>query len=89
MVLMDLILMVNGVFFLPVEDVTATISWMSANHGEFPVLFHPNTGLMVGDHDENRRAIWIGPHPVPLDLGFLIWLQCKWFGCNDGIALNL
>jgi len=77
--------------FLPNEDVLKTLVWFTANHGEFVVLFHPNTGLMVGDHDENRRAVWIGSHPVHLDINFLIWLQCKWFGCNNGFRspLNL
>jgi len=69
--------------YLPTELVAQTLSWMSANRGEFEVLFHPNTGLMVGDHDPARRAIWLGDR-VPLDLDFLVWLQCKWFGCNDG-----
>jgi hypothetical protein len=34
--------------YLPNEYVLETLSWMSANHGEFEVLFHPNTGYMVG-----------------------------------------
>jgi hypothetical protein len=45
-------------------------------------------GLMVGDHDPRRRAVWIRDQ-VPLDLDFLIWLQCKWFGCNPGETLSL
>jgi len=69
--------------YLPNELLIDTLSWMSANHGEFEVLFHPNTGEMVGDHDPERRAMWI-KRVVPLDLDFLVWLQCKWFGCNDG-----
>jgi len=69
--------------FLPNELLALTLSWLSVNHGEFPVLFHPNTGFMVGDHDSQRRAIWIS-NQVPLDLDFLVWLQCEWFGCNDG-----
>lgn len=68
--------------YLPNELLLDTVSWMSENHGEFEVLFHPNTGLMVGDHDPERRAMWI-KRTVPLDLDFLIWLQCKWFGCSD------
>lgn len=69
--------------YLPNELVLDTVAWMSANHGEFEVLFHPNTGEMVGDHDNQRRAMWI-KQQVPLDLDFLEWLQCKWFGCNPG-----
>lgn len=34
--------------YMPNEYVLETVSWMSANHGEFEVLFHPNTGYMVG-----------------------------------------
>lgn len=68
--------------YLPNELLLDTVSWMSENHGEFEVLFHPNTGLMVGDHDSDRRAMWI-KRTVPLDLDFLRWLQCKWFGCSD------
>lgn len=34
--------------YMPNEYVAETISWFSANHGEFEVLFHPNTGYMVG-----------------------------------------
>jgi hypothetical protein len=34
--------------YMPNEYVLETLSWMSANHGEFEVLFHPNTGYMVG-----------------------------------------
>ncbi|CAF1092439.1 unnamed protein product [Adineta ricciae] len=69
--------------YLPNELLMDTLSWMSANHGEFEVLFHPNTGEMVGDHDSQRRAMWI-KQTVPLDLDFLRWLQCKWFGCSEG-----
>lgn len=68
--------------YLPNELLAQTLAWMSANHGEFDAVFHPNTGEMVGDHDQNRRAIWI-KQMVPLDLEFLHWLQCRWFGCND------
>ena len=68
--------------YLPNELLMDTLSWMSANHAEFEVLFHPNTGEMVGDHDSERRAMWI-KQTVPLDLDFLRWLQCKWFGCSD------
>ena len=69
--------------YLPNELLMDTLSWMSANHGEFEVLFHPNTGEMVGDHDSSRRATWI-KQIVPLDLDFLRWLQCQWFGCSEG-----
>eukprot|EP00388_Colpodella_angusta_P028410 GDKK01012414.1.p1 GENE.GDKK01012414.1~~GDKK01012414.1.p1 ORF type:complete len:219 (+),score=54.28 GDKK01012414.1:1-657(+) len=65
--------------YMPNEYVAETVSWFSANHGEFEVLFHPNTGYMVGDHDS--RAIWI-KQMVPLDINFLIWLQCEWFECS-------
>ncbi|CAF4192712.1 unnamed protein product, partial [Rotaria sp. Silwood2] len=68
--------------YLPNEELMDTLSWMSANHGEFEVLFHPNTGEMIGDHDSQQRAMWI-KQQVPLDLDFLRWLQCKWFGCID------
>ncbi|CAF1234827.1 unnamed protein product [Rotaria sp. Silwood1] len=68
--------------YLPNELLSETLSWMSANHGEFEVLFHPNTGEMIGDHDSQQRAMWI-KQQVPLDLDFLRWLQCKWFGCVD------
>jgi aromatic ring-cleaving dioxygenase len=71
--------------YLPNEYVAEAISWMSVNHGEFEVLFHPNTGLMVGDHDQNKRALWI-KQIVPLDIDFLVWLQCQWFGCNPFLA---
>merc|ERR1711934_402518 len=37
--------------FLPNNNLAETLSWMTVNRGEFEVLFHPNTGLMVGDHD--------------------------------------
>ena len=67
------------------EMLAPTMSWLSMNHGEFEVLFHPNTGYMVGDHDPNKRAIWM-KQQVPLDLDFLVWLQCEWFGCSDAIT---
>lgn len=31
--------------------------------------------------DHGRRAIWI-KQMIPLDMNFLIWLQCKWFECS-------
>ncbi len=34
--------------YLPNEYLAEALAWMSANHGEFEVLFHPNTGYMVG-----------------------------------------
>lgn len=34
--------------YMPNEYVAETIAWFSMNHGEFNVLFHPNTGYMVG-----------------------------------------
>lgn len=71
--------------YMPNEYMAEVFSWMSANHGEFEVLFHPNTGYMVGDHDQNKRAIWI-KQMVPLDIDFLIWLQCEWYGCSDEIS---
>ena len=74
--------------YLPNELLMDTLSWMSANHGEFEVLFHPNTGEMVGDHDSDRRAMWI-KQTVPLDLDFLRWLQCQWFGCSEGLKSSL
>ena len=74
--------------YLPNELLMDTLAWMSANHGEFEVLFHPNTGEMVGDHDRDRRAMWIR-QTVPLDLDFLRWLQCKWFGCSDRLETLL
>jgi aromatic ring-cleaving dioxygenase len=55
--------------FLPNENLAQTLMWLSANHGEFNVLFHPNTGLMVGDNDPGKRAVWI-KQQVPLDLDF-------------------
>eukprot|EP00128_Syssomonas_multiformis_P016852 Colp12_sorted_trinity150504_noHs@19543 len=64
--------------YLPNNLFSETIRWMTANHGEFSVLFHPNTGEMIGDHDPKQRAIWISQQ-MPLDLEFLTWLQCKWF----------
>ncbi|CAF3976166.1 unnamed protein product [Rotaria magnacalcarata] len=70
--------------YLPNELLMDTLSWMSTNHGEFEVLFHPNTGEMIGDHDSQQRAVWI-KQQVPLDLDFLRWLQCKWFGCVDSL----
>jgi len=73
--------------YMPNEYVAETISWMSANHGEFEVLFHPNTGYMVGDHDQNKRAIWI-KQIIPLDIDFLVWLQCQWFECSDAVTLE-
>ncbi|CAF0742252.1 unnamed protein product [Rotaria sordida] len=70
--------------YLPNDQLMDTMLWMSANHGEFEVLFHPNTGEMIGDHDSQQRAVWI-KQQVPLDLDFLRWLQCKWFGCDDSL----
>jgi len=64
--------------FLPNELLASTLTWMSANHGEFSILFHPNTGEMIGDHDPMQRAMWISDR-YPLDLEFLRWLQCQWF----------
>mmetsp|Transcript_22853 Transcript_22853/g.33381 ORF Transcript_22853/g.33381 Transcript_22853/m.33381 type:complete len:235 (+) Transcript_22853:67-771(+) len=72
--------------YLPNELLAQTVAWMTANHGEFEVLFHPNTGYMVGDHDPSKRALWI-KQQVPLDLDFLIWLQCEWFTCSDEVTL--
>jgi len=115
--------------YMPNEYVAEVVSWMSANHGEFEVLFHPNTGYMVGgkihlsflfdaqvydremlrrrhlvqhlefdvnsqiktlftDTDHGSRAIWI-KQMVPLDMNFLIWLQCQWFECSlqDTVAV--
>jgi aromatic ring-cleaving dioxygenase len=34
--------------YLPNENLAETLSWMSLNHRQFLVLFHPNTGYMVG-----------------------------------------
>ena len=34
--------------YLPNELLAQTISWFSLNHGEFEIMFHPNTGYMVG-----------------------------------------
>lgn len=64
--------------YLPNELLAATMSWLTLNHGEFIVLFHPNTGEMIGDHAPQGRAMWIRGE-VPLDLNFLVWLQCQWF----------
>eukprot|EP00599_Poterioochromonas_sp_BG-1_P008412 CAMPEP_0173142634 /NCGR_PEP_ID=MMETSP1105-20130129/6203_1 /TAXON_ID=2985 /ORGANISM="Ochromonas sp., Strain BG-1" /LENGTH=218 /DNA_ID=CAMNT_0014056059 /DNA_START=45 /DNA_END=698 /DNA_ORIENTATION=- len=58
--------------YIPNEYIAPAIAWLSMNHGEFEVLFHPNTGYMVGDHDQNKRAIWI-KQIVPLDIDFLVW----------------
>ncbi len=73
--------------YIPNEYIAPAIAWLSMNHGEFEVLFHPNTGYMVGDHDQNKRAIWI-KQIVPLDIDFLVWLQCQWFECSDLVTLN-
>jgi len=75
--------------YLPNDRLAETVTWMTVNHGEFPILFHPNTGLMVGDHDIDRRAFFIRD-TVPLDLDFLIWLQCKWFPnqCNQNFSVE-
>jgi len=73
--------------YVPNEYIAPSIAWFSMNHGEFEVLFHPNTGYMVGDHDQNKRAIWI-QQIVPLDIDFLVWLQCEWFECSDLITLE-
>ena len=67
------------------ELLAHAISWMTMNHGEFEVMFHPNTGYMVGDHDPNKRALWMKTQ-VPLDLDFLVWLQCEWFECSDEVT---
>jgi aromatic ring-cleaving dioxygenase len=72
--------------YMPNEYLAETVSWFSMNHGEFDTLFHPNTGYMVGDHDQSKRAIWI-KQMVPLDLDFLVWLQCQWFECSDEVTL--
>ena len=37
------------------------------------------------DHDGEKRALWI-KQQVPLDINFLIWLQCEWFTCSDEIT---
>jgi aromatic ring-cleaving dioxygenase len=34
--------------YMPNEYLAPAVAWFSANHGEFDVLFHPNTGYMVG-----------------------------------------
>lgn len=34
--------------YMPNEYLAPTMAWFSANHGEFNVMFHPNTGYMVG-----------------------------------------
>jgi hypothetical protein len=39
------------------------------------------------DHAPGKRAIWI-KETVPLDLNFLIWLQCEWFGCGTAETLQ-
>jgi aromatic ring-cleaving dioxygenase len=73
--------------YVPNEYVAPALAWFSMNHGEFPVFFHPNTGYQIGDHDPNRRAIWI-KQQVPLDMDFLVWAQCEYFGCSDLITLE-
>ncbi len=73
--------------YIPNESFAHAVAWFSMNHGEFEVLFHPNTGYMVGDHDQSKRAIWI-QQMVPLDIDFLVWLQCEWFECSDLVTLD-
>jgi aromatic ring-cleaving dioxygenase len=71
--------------YLPNYLLAETVSWFSLNHGDFNILFHPNTGYMVGDHAPDKRAMWISQQ-TPLDLEFLVWLQCEWFECSDAIT---
>lgn len=77
----------NWGVYLPNENVAETLSWFSMNHAEFPILFHPNTGLMVGDHDPARRAVWI-KEQVPLDINFLIWLQVRKQGTRSDMFFS-
>jgi len=71
--------------YLPNYLLAETLTWFSLNHGDFNILFHPNTGYMVGDHAPDKRAMWISQQ-TPLDLDFLVWLQCEWFECSDAIT---
>lgn len=34
------------------------IAWVRAHHGPLPVLLHPETGDVLGDHRD--RAVWLG-----------------------------
>jgi DOPA 4,5-dioxygenase len=44
------------------------LDWVTANHGPFTVLLHPETGNDLVDHTEH--AVWLG-EPLPLDLSVL------------------
>lgn len=36
----------------------AVVGWVKANHGELPVLLHPETGDDLTDHHDH--AVWLG-----------------------------
>ncbi len=46
------------------SDLGRSISWLMLNHGEFPVMIHPNTKVEEGEggsvEDHSRNMIWIG-----------------------------
>lgn len=61
-----------------------SIKWMTMQYAtNLPLLL-----CLLADHDSNKRAIWM-KQQVPLDLDFLIWLQCEWFTCSDKVTKEL
>ncbi|CAF0820352.1 unnamed protein product [Didymodactylos carnosus] len=50
--------------YLPLEDFTSAVSWISINHGNLTILVHPNSGYPKIDHLTN--AFWIKTQ-LPLD----------------------
>jgi hypothetical protein len=63
-----------------------TISLTTISHTHF-FLYALFSTFRPADHAPGKRAIWI-KETVPLDLNFLIWLQCEWFGCGTEEALQ-
>ena len=45
-------------FFIPKDDFTVAQEWMRLNHGDYDVLYHPNTGCHVQDHIQ--WSMWSG-----------------------------
>ena len=45
-------------FFIQKDDFTVAQEWMRLNHGDYDVLYHPNTGCHVQDHIQ--WSMWSG-----------------------------
>lgn len=61
--------------YMPNEYVAEVVSWMSANHGEFEVLFHPNTGYMVGGEISRCSVLCLSLLPLVVRISTIQW--CK------------